>query len=77
MSEAQALAAVTLEPAKLLGMDAMVGSIEVGKDADLVILTGEPLDIATWVEQTIVGGEVVYDRAADEKLERLLSPAAE
>ncbi len=72
-----ALAAITLEPAKLLGIDSMVGSIEVGKDADLIVLTGEPLDIATWVEYTIVGGEVVYDRAEDEKLERLLTPVAE
>ncbi len=77
LSEADALAAITLEPAKLLGIDALVGSIEVGKDADLMILTGEPLDIATWVDQTIVGGEVVYQRSEDEKLERLLSPAAE
>lgn len=77
MSEADALKATTLAPAKLLGIDNMVGSIEVGKDADIVILTGNPLDIQTWVEQTIIDGEVVYDRSQDEKLERLLSPAAE
>lgn len=76
-SEKDALAALTLEPAKLLGIDKLVGSIEVGKEADLVILTGEPLDITTWVEHTIVGGEVVYDRAEDEKLQRLLAPKAE
>lgn len=77
MAEAEALAAITLEPAKLLGVDDLVGSIEVGKDADLVVLTGDPLDITTWVERTIVAGEVVYDRADDEKLKRLLSPVAE
>ncbi len=77
MSETDALTALTLAPAKLLGIDQLVGSIEVGKDADLVILTGEPLDITTWVEQTIIDGEVVYDRAKDEKLSRLLSPEAE
>lgn len=77
MSEAKALEALTLQPAKLLGIDKLVGSIEVGKDADLVILTGEPLDITTWVEHTIVNGEVVYNRADDEKLKRLLSPVAE
>ncbi len=77
LDEAAALAALTIEPAKLLGIDNLVGSIEVGKDADLILLTGEPLDISTWVEKTIVGGEVVYDRDDDEKLERLLSPEAE
>jgi imidazolonepropionase-like amidohydrolase len=77
LSEAQALAAITLEPAKVLGIDSMVGSIEVGKDADLVILTGDPLDISSWVESTIVAGQIVYNRDEDKKLERLLSPAAE
>jgi len=77
MSEADALAALTLTPAKLLGIDHLVGSIEVGKDADLVILTGEPFEITTWVDQTIVDGDIVYDRAKDEKLSRLLSPVAE
>ncbi len=77
LSEAQALEALTLQPAKLLGIDNMVGTIEVGKDADLVILTGEPLEMTTWVEKTIVNGDVVYNRAEDEKLKRLLSPVAE
>lgn len=77
VSTQDALAAVTLEPAKLLGIEKLVGSIEVGKDADLIVLTGEPLEIGTWVEHTIVGGNVVYNRADDEKLERLLSPEAE
>ena len=77
LPENKALAALTLEPAKLLGIDDRVGSIEVGKEADLVVLTGQPLDIATWVETTIVDGEVVYQRSEDTKLERLLSPEAE
>lgn len=77
LPENKALAALTLEPAKLLGIEDRVGSIEVGKEADLVVLTGQPLDIATWVETTIVDGEVVYQRSEDTKLERLLSPEAE
>ncbi len=77
MPESEALEALTLLPAKLLGIDDMVGSIEVGKDADLIVLSGEPLDVTTWVEQTIIAGEVVYDRSQDDKLERLLSPSAE
>lgn len=77
MSEEAALRALTLTPAELLGVSDLVGSIEAGKDADLVILSGEPLRTATWVEKTIVNGKVVYDRSNDDKLKRLLSPKAE
>jgi imidazolonepropionase-like amidohydrolase len=75
MSREEALAALTLEPAKLLGVDAFVGSIEPGRDADLVILTGDPLDVSTWVETTVVNGKVVYQRAEDWKLKLLLEAA--
>jgi imidazolonepropionase-like amidohydrolase len=75
MSRDDALAACTQLPAKTLGIDKQVGSIAVGKDADIVILTGEPLATQTWVEKTIVLGEVVYDRASDERLRRLLITA--
>jgi imidazolonepropionase-like amidohydrolase len=68
----EALEAVTLRPAKLLGIDTLAGSIEPGKDADLVILTGDPLKITTWVQTTLVRGKVVYERDKDRKLRRLL-----
>jgi hypothetical protein len=68
----EALEAITLRPAKLLGVDKMAGSIEVGKDADLVILTGDPLKISTWVQTTLVRGQVVYEREKDRKLQQLL-----
>jgi hypothetical protein len=68
----EALEAVTLRPAKLLGVDALAGSIEPGKDADLVILTGDPLKITTWVQTTLVRGKVVYERDKDRKLRQLL-----
>ena len=68
----EALAAITLRPAKLLNADALAGSIEVGKDADLVILTGEPLKLTTWVQTTLVRGQVVYERDKDRKLQHLL-----
>ncbi len=68
----RALAALTIEPARALGIDPWVGSIEPGKDADIVVLTGDPLATTTWVEQTLIGGRVVYDRGQDEKLRRLL-----
>jgi imidazolonepropionase-like amidohydrolase len=69
---AEALEAITLRPAKLLGVDALAGSIEAGKDADLVILTGDPLKISTWVQTTLVRGQVVYERDKDRKLQHLL-----
>jgi imidazolonepropionase-like amidohydrolase len=72
LSREQAIQALTLAPAQALGIDDSVGSIEVGKDADLVILTGDPLGTLTWVDKTLVGGEVVYDRSQDEFLRRLL-----
>jgi imidazolonepropionase-like amidohydrolase len=73
----EALEAITLRSAKLLGVDALAGSIEPGKDADLVILTGDPLKITTWVETTLVRGKVVYERDKDRKLQHLLQPAQE
>lgn len=77
MPEKEALEALTIAPAKRIGIEKLVGSIEVGKDADLLILTGEPLNISTWVDQTIIDGKVVYERSKDEKIKRLLSPVAE
>lgn len=73
MPEEQALEALTLLPARFHGVDPFVGSIEVGKDADLVILSGDPLKIDTWVETTIVNGEVVYEKETDDQLKRLLT----
>jgi imidazolonepropionase-like amidohydrolase len=73
-SAQEALVAMTLLPAKTLGMGSALGSIEPGKDADLVILTGDPLKLDTWVDQTIIGGKVVYERDKDKKLKALLKP---
>ena len=74
MSAEDALKALTLDSAKLLGIDDSVGSIEMGKDADLVILTGEPLSVSTWVETTLVGGKVVYQKSEDDELRLLFNP---
>ena len=70
-----ALASITLQPAKVLGVSSFVGSLEVKKDGDLIILSGDPLKLNTWVEKTVVNGKVVYDRANDPKIKQLL-PAA-
>lgn len=63
--EKTSLKSITITPARMLGLDDRIGSIEVGKDADLLILNGPPLDYRTYVEQAIVEGNVCYDRAKD------------
>lgn len=63
MTEADVLRAVTLVPAEILGVADRVGSLEVGKDADVVLLDGPPLSVKTWVRQVWVGGELVYEKA--------------
>lgn len=60
LPEYEALKAITIHPAKIIGMDHRIGSIKVGKDADFVITDGNLLDISTKVQYTIINGEVVY-----------------
>ncbi len=72
MPKQQALEALTIGPAKMLGVDGFIGSLEKGKDGDLLILSGDPLSVDTWVDMTIIDGKVVYDRSDDPKLELLL-----
>jgi imidazolonepropionase-like amidohydrolase len=58
----RALAAITLDAARILGIDDTRGSIEVGKVADLVVYDGDPFEHTTHVTRTIQEGRVVYDR---------------
>jgi N-acetylglucosamine-6-phosphate deacetylase len=62
----EALKFVTINPAQQLRIDAQVGSIEVGKDADLAIWSGSPLSIYSRCEQTWLDGRQYFDRQADE-----------
>ncbi len=55
-----ALKAITIIPAEILGVDGRVGSLEVGKDADLRLLSGDPLDYMTKCQKVIIDGEVVH-----------------
>jgi imidazolonepropionase-like amidohydrolase len=66
LSEEEALKLVTLNPARQLGVADRIGSIEVGKDADLVIFSGHPLSVYGVVEQTFIDGQVYFDRQADQ-----------
>lgn len=63
--ERAALKAITITPARMLGLDDRIGSLEEGKDADILILNGSPLDYRTYVEQAIVAGKVAYERKED------------
>ena len=65
MSEEAALRTVTLNAAIQLGIDKRTGSIDVGKDADLVIFSLHPFSVYTIPEMTIIEGEVYFDRKAD------------
>jgi imidazolonepropionase-like amidohydrolase len=60
MSETDALKAVTINPAEILGVSERVGSLAPGKDADLLILSGSILDVRSRVEMVLVNGNLVW-----------------
>ncbi|MCL2415282.1 MAG: amidohydrolase [Defluviitaleaceae bacterium] len=62
MEREEALKAITIYPAKILNLDNRVGSLACGKDADIVIWDGCPLDATSLVLTTIINGEVLYQR---------------
>ncbi|UCH09791.1 MAG: amidohydrolase family protein [Fidelibacterota bacterium] len=59
LSRSEALKAITLYPAKILGIEHKVGSLDPGKDATLIVVTGDPLDIRSQVEQLFIQGREV------------------
>lgn len=60
----EGLKAITINPAKICGVADRVGSLEVGKDADIAVFTGNPMEVFTRTLYTIIDGQVVYE--ADE-----------
>ena len=56
-----ALKALTINPARMLKLDSRMGSIERGRDADLVLFTGDPFAMTSRVKIVIIGGAVVYE----------------
>jgi imidazolonepropionase-like amidohydrolase len=63
MSREAALRALTINPARMMDLDERVGSLEIGKDADFVVLDGDPFSVYTHVQQTWVDGQALYDRS--------------
>jgi imidazolonepropionase-like amidohydrolase len=70
LSENEALALITLNPARQLEIDARVGSIEAGKDADLVVFNRYPLSVYAVPELVFIDGRVFYSRDAERERER-------
>jgi imidazolonepropionase-like amidohydrolase len=65
LSANDALKLVTLNPAIQLGIDSRVGSIDVGKDADLAIYNHDPLSVYAVVQKTLIDGQIYFDRQRD------------
>lgn len=68
MKRESALKAITLNAAKHIGVENRVGSLEKGKDADLVIWSGDPLEFTTFADITIIDGEIVYQRGDNNEI---------
>lgn len=58
----EGLKAITSTPAEMMGLDDKIGTISVGKDADLILLNGDPFEIMTEVTMTMINGKVVYQK---------------
>lgn len=67
LTEQEAWRTVTINPAKLLHLDDRTGSIKIGKDADIVVWSHNPLSIYAKAEQTIVDGSVYFDINSDQQ----------
>jgi imidazolonepropionase-like amidohydrolase len=67
-----ALKSVTLFAARALGLEKSKGSLEPGKDGDLLVLTADPLSGQAWVETGVIEGKVVYERRTDRRLAEVL-----
>jgi adenine deaminase len=75
LNETEALSLVTINPARQLGIDNRVGSIDVGKDADLVIYDKYPLSDYAKVQKVLIDGKVYFDR--DTEVSGLAAKSAE
>jgi len=71
MSRAEAVAAVTTTPADFLGLGDRIGTLEKGKDGNVVLFSGDPLSVTSKVEYVVVEGNQVYDRSTDVRMRHL------
>ena len=53
--------AITIHPAEMLGIDYRLGSLDVGKDANLLILSGDPMDVGTKIDKVMIEGKIVHE----------------
>jgi imidazolonepropionase-like amidohydrolase len=65
LTDDEALSLITINPAKQLGIENRVGSLEVGKDGDVVIFKGHPLSVYSIPQYTLIDGVLKFDRAKD------------
>ena len=66
MEEKEALKAITINAAQIVGISDRVGSLEVGKDGDIVIFSGHPFELKSNVLYTIINGDIIYERKSNE-----------
>ncbi len=61
MAPEEALKSITINAARCIRLDKRIGSLEIGKDADMVLYTGNPLDFISKVKMTFINGLQVYE----------------
>jgi len=71
-----AIKSITTLAAMAVGIEDRVGSLKPGLDGNLLILSGDPIDLGTWVEKVIIEGTLVYERSKDKRLWELISGKA-
>lgn len=71
MPREDALNSVTTTPAEILGLGKRVGTLEAGKDGNIVLFSGDPLSIRSHVEYVVIEGDLAYDRSKDSREQHL------
>ena len=61
--------AITINPAEMLGIDYRLGSLDVGKDANLLVLSGDPLDVGTKIDKVMIEGKIVHEAPLGETID--------